>query len=243
MQLNGESLTLIPDDYRAEQMEYFNSVSLAFHQWSKGVRREDSQVVFLIGLGVVCYRAPPIFIRPSRCVSATTLPSLMSGKLLCHGPSRPHVALGVTSNSFDGAKSPIFENSQEAGFLLILSDSSWQVRIDNRQHLQYLGKYSTSHTSFYVAVFQATGWMSLLVRRTPTYKWSRFGHHPPRAHLRQHRSWQLTFCLNERKMMDLCPLDTFARRGGGDRDAPEHKTQLIIIWQNRGENTSGRRGI
>jgi len=32
MQLNGDDLRLIPDNYRAEQIDYINSVPLAFHQ-------------------------------------------------------------------------------------------------------------------------------------------------------------------------------------------------------------------
>ena len=32
MQLNGEDLRMIPDNYRAEQINYINSVPLALHQ-------------------------------------------------------------------------------------------------------------------------------------------------------------------------------------------------------------------
>jgi len=31
MQLNGDDLRLIPDDYRAEQIDYINSVPLVLH--------------------------------------------------------------------------------------------------------------------------------------------------------------------------------------------------------------------
>ena len=32
IQLNGEDLSLIPDNYRAEQIDYINSVQLALHE-------------------------------------------------------------------------------------------------------------------------------------------------------------------------------------------------------------------